>query len=77
MQELINFPPVQLPQHLRQQLSSTGQDIFLPDSTPNPSLAALQDHDHPLFNLSRLKGNANGIGNVKLRVPLERRSVLP
>ncbi|KAG2133089.1 mitochondrial branched-chain alpha-ketoacid dehydrogenase kinase-domain-containing protein [Suillus cothurnatus] len=72
-EELINFPPVQLPQHLRQQLSSTGKDIFLPDSTPNPSLAALQDHDHPLFNLSHLKGNANGIGNVKLRVPLERR----
>lgn len=49
----------------------------MPDSTPNPSLAALQDHDHPLFNSSHLNGSPNGIGNIKLRVPLERRYVSP
>lgn len=71
MQELINFPPIQLPQNIRKQLVGHRNDeITFPESKPNPSLGNA-------FTAPQQQntGNGNGFNKLKLRVPMERRSV--
>ncbi|KAH7918645.1 alpha-ketoacid dehydrogenase kinase [Leucogyrophana mollusca] len=76
-EELIGFPAPHLPHTIREALSVRSEDIFLPESTPNPSFANIPDHDHPLLNLAHgspmSTSNGCSFGNIKLRVPLERR----
>ena len=64
LQELINFPKLRLPPHLKDALQNphNGHTTFLPESTPNPSM------------LDQTSSNGNGLGNkVKLRIPIEKR----
>jgi len=69
-EELISFPQVSLDPPTREALSACSDNIYLPESTPNPSLTALDDYEHPLHKPTH---STNGLGNVKLRVPVERR----
>ncbi|KAG6811522.1 hypothetical protein H0H92_007035 [Tricholoma furcatifolium] len=84
-EELINFPPVVLPPDIRQALLAPS-DHPLPESTPNPSLRHLDPDPDAHSSFSHLYGsngnsnlnlNSNGFNKLKLRVPMERRSVRP
>jgi len=72
-EELISFPPINLPPEIRRALMVAPRTVehALPESKPNPSL--LHHHD----DYASHSGNANGSGNtyskLKLRVPMERR----
>ncbi|KAF5309645.1 hypothetical protein D9611_014036 [Ephemerocybe angulata] len=70
-EELIHFPPIQLPSNIRQVLVGHKNDeITFPESKPNPSLG--DAFTAPQSNV----GNGNGFNKLKLRVPMERRSGL-
>ncbi|KAF6748157.1 mitochondrial pyruvate dehydrogenase [Ephemerocybe angulata] len=67
-EELIHFPPIQLPSNIRQVLVGHKNDkITFPESKPNPSLG--DAFTAPQSNV----GNGNGFNKLKLRVPMERR----
>ncbi|TFK37933.1 mitochondrial pyruvate dehydrogenase [Crucibulum laeve] len=75
-EELITFPPVVLPNHIRQALMVPRSDeLVLPESTPNPSL--LLDYASSHAGSSSPNGTnghgSNGFNKLKLRVPMERR----
>ncbi|KAG6915030.1 hypothetical protein DXG01_013821 [Tephrocybe rancida] len=79
-EELINFPPVVLPPDVRQALITPRTNYVLPESTPNPSLRHLDpdsdEHSHVYgYPLNGSLSNGNGFNKLKLRVPMERRSV--
>jgi pyruvate dehydrogenase kinase 2/3/4 len=68
LQELISFPAITLPPDIRQALMTRSEDVTLPESTPNPSLAGAA--------FTNVNGaNGNGFNKLKLRVPMERRCV--
>ena len=66
LQELINFPPIRLPQDIREALLvPPANQPPLPESTPNPSLAYFSD-DYSTPNMIAgfgANGNGNGNGN--------------
>ncbi|KAJ7888118.1 mitochondrial branched-chain alpha-ketoacid dehydrogenase kinase-domain-containing protein [Mycena olivaceomarginata] len=65
-EELISFPAITLPPDIRQALMTRSEDVTLPESTPNPSLAGAA--------FTNANGaNGNGFNKLKLRVPMERR----
>lgn len=68
-EELINFPVITLPPDIRQALMTPRNDHVLPEPTPNPSM---QHMDPDLHNY---RSGSNGFNRLKLRVPMERRSV--
>ncbi|GBE83736.1 alpha-ketoacid dehydrogenase kinase [Sparassis latifolia] len=84
-EELISFPSISLPGHVREALTAPATDHFaLPESTPNPSLPFFTE-DYAgmpsgmglglgISSTSRADGNGNGNGNSqKMRIPIERR----
>ncbi|KAF8068584.1 mitochondrial pyruvate dehydrogenase [Lyophyllum atratum] len=71
-EELINFPPITLPADIRQALMTPRSEHILPESTPNPSLKHL-DPDH--MSLAHIQQPGKCYNKLKLRVPMERRSV--
>ncbi|KAF9239896.1 mitochondrial branched-chain alpha-ketoacid dehydrogenase kinase-domain-containing protein [Melanogaster broomeanus] len=90
-EELINFPPLSLSPTARQSLiahsDKENMNIYLPKSVPNPSLVTSYLDGDGAGGVTP-KGNGNGSGNgngnsvcgvrngnVKLRVPVERRYV--
>lgn len=85
IQELISFPTIKLPRHIREALLVPPPDYHqLPESTPNPSLAYMSE-DYAVMSNSFMytpqkNSNSNGNGNgqsQKMRIPMERRYVLP
>ncbi|KAF5375680.1 hypothetical protein D9615_009417 [Tricholomella constricta] len=68
-EELISFPPITLPPDIRQALMTPRNDNVLPESTPNPSIKHLDKDAVPY------PSSGNGFNKLKLRVPMERRSV--
>ncbi|KAM6503831.1 Mitochondrial branched-chain alpha-ketoacid dehydrogenase kinase domain containing protein [Amanita muscaria] len=74
-QELVDFPPVLLPEHVKQALVSqrTEEIIALPESTPNPALSHLYSDDYgnpspypyPHHFQQQLRPPTNGNGNKK------------
>ncbi|KAI0792589.1 mitochondrial pyruvate dehydrogenase [Abortiporus biennis] len=77
-EELITFPGITLPRHIRQALLVPPPDHHqLPESIPNPSLAYMNDdYTSPPFTTSSHLRNNNGNGNggaQKMRIPMERR----
>lgn len=79
-QELISFPTVKLPRHIREALLVPPPDYHqLPESTPNPSLAYMSE-DYAVMSNSFMHQpppkNGNGSGqSQKMRIPMERRFV--
>ncbi|CAL1699837.1 unnamed protein product [Somion occarium] len=88
-EELIAFPPIRLPPHIRQALMTPPPDYHqLPESIPNPSLVYTGD-DYPALDLTgslskytngfnnNNNSNSNNNGNAnthhKMRIPMERR----
>ncbi|KAH0578279.1 hypothetical protein H2248_003902 [Termitomyces sp. 'cryptogamus'] len=81
-EELINFPPIVLPPDVRQALMAPRAETSLPESTPNPSLRhldpdhdALSHHSHDSPSSHYFSSNGPGFNRLRLRVPMERRSV--
>ncbi|KAG5643108.1 hypothetical protein DXG03_001572 [Asterophora parasitica] len=75
-EELINFPPITLPPDIRAALMAPRSDNILPESTPNPSLKHLDPDTHGYPSASSSSSNGHGgFNKLKLRVPMERRSV--
>ncbi|KAG6873680.1 hypothetical protein C0995_012614 [Termitomyces sp. Mi166 len=88
-EELINFPPIVLPPDVRQALMAPRTEHHLPESTPNPALRHLDPDTDALSHLSHLysydgtlnhylsssPSNGTGFNRLRLRVPVERRSV--
>lgn len=84
-QELISFPTISLPRHIRQALLVPPPDYHqLPESTPNPSLEYMSE-DYAVMSNSFMytpqknsNGNSNGSGqSQKMRIPMERRYARP
>ncbi|KAJ8507851.1 hypothetical protein ONZ45_g9828 [Pleurotus djamor] len=76
-QELISFPSINLPPHIRRALMDSRSEEHLPESLPNPSLLNyVEDYantsSHPP-NMMGVNGNGSGYNKLKLRVPMERR----
>lgn len=78
-EELVNFPPICLPAHLREALT-VASPHQLPESTPNPSLTYFSDDyltpDAPLPYSANGNGNGHHSANgkhQKMRIPMERR----
>lgn len=78
-QELITAPAVPLSRAVRQALVQPRSDeLQLPMSVPNPTFDALADEQSGAVNANgNGLGNGNGGNAMKMRVPMERRSVLP
>jgi pyruvate dehydrogenase kinase 2/3/4 len=81
-QELVDFPSISLPPHLREALIvAAPNQASLPESTPNPSLTYFSDdyltpNVPPLSYASNGNGSSQGNGNgkhQKMRIPMERR----
>jgi pyruvate dehydrogenase kinase 2/3/4 len=70
-QELINFPPISLPPHIRNALiaSRAEEDSILPESTPNPAMSNHLDD----FAISGNFSQNSPPNKFKLRVPMEKR----
>ena len=86
LQELISFPPIRLPSHIRAALMAPPTDpVSLPESHPNPSLQYQYYSDDyaggansGLGIVSTPKNGKNSNGrsngnNQKMRIPMERR----
>ncbi|KAI0697005.1 alpha-ketoacid dehydrogenase kinase [Cytidiella melzeri] len=77
-EELISFPPIALPVHLRESLvMSAPNQTSLPESTPNPSLTYFSDDYAAPSVAPTVSSNGNGNGSstlpTKRRIPMERR----
>ncbi|KAI1785239.1 alpha-ketoacid dehydrogenase kinase [Ganoderma leucocontextum] len=81
-EELISFPPIRLPPHIRAALMTPSNDsLSLPESRPNPSLQYQYYSDDYTGSTTGLgivstpkNGNARSNGNAqKMRIPMERR----
>ncbi|PPR01963.1 hypothetical protein CVT26_008745 [Gymnopilus dilepis] len=75
-EELITFPPIQLPSDIRQALMmSKPEEFHLPESKPN--LFSAPYAQGPTLQTSNVSshgsGHGNGFNSLKLRVPMERR----
>ncbi|KAF8998341.1 alpha-ketoacid dehydrogenase kinase [Hymenopellis radicata] len=84
-EELITFPPINLPPDVRRALNGTASDGLLPEPTPNPSLAQMVEdyannpHLHASYHHTTHPPtkSGNGFNKLKLRVPMERRYFSP
>lgn len=79
-QELITFQPISLPKDVRKALAAARpEEHSLPESIPNPSLNHMVDDFGNAANGSTIpiNGLGNGFNKLKLRVPMERRYVVP
>ncbi|KAG6896302.1 hypothetical protein C0993_008561 [Termitomyces sp. T159_Od127] len=71
-EELISFPPIVLPPDVRQALMTPRAETPLPESTPNPAMRHLEpDSDALAHHLAP----PNAFNRLRLRVPVDRRSV--
>ena len=67
LQELVEFPSIHLPSHLREALIvAAPNQASLPESTPNPSLTYFSD-DYLTPNVPPLGSTSNGNGDVSGR----------
>ena len=70
-QELINFPPINLPPHIRNALMAPNvQAPTLPESIPNPAMSNRLDDFSITGNSTQTSSN-----KLRLRVPVEKRSI--
>ncbi|PSR70764.1 hypothetical protein PHLCEN_2v13384 [Hermanssonia centrifuga] len=81
-EELVNFPAISLPPHIREALlAPPPNQPLLPESTPNPSLTYFSEDYSTPSAVSAYNGNGKGNGNgngkgthhQKMRIPMERR----
>jgi len=68
-EELITFPSIQLPPHIRHALMAPrSEELVFPESKPNPSLEGSS-----MSSSTHSNGIQHGFNKLRLRVPMERR----